>query len=130
MIVKMPFKLLFFIFCLALVNPLKADHMMGSDIEYVCISPGKYKIITKIYRQCQGIPLYFSSITMYCDNQSYTVSVTRTSIRDITPTCSGGSNPCNPQNQMSSEGVEEHTFECTVDFNTSPYNTFKSNGCL
>jgi len=129
MILKMPFKLLFFIFCLALVNPLKADHMMGSDIEYVCISPGKYKIITKIYRQCQGIPLYFSSITMYCNNQSYTVSVTRTSIRDITPTCSGGSNPCNPQNQMSSEGVEEHTFECTVDFNTSPYNTFKSNGC-
>ena len=117
------------LFCALFSMVLKADHMMGSDIEYICISPGKYKIITKIYRQCAGIPLNFGAISMYCGNTSFTVNVSRTSIKDITPTCASGSAPCNPQNQMSNQGVEEHTFECTIDFNTSPYNAFKQNNC-
>ncbi|MBC7426132.1 MAG: hypothetical protein H7321_06315, partial [Bacteroidia bacterium] len=108
---------------------VKADHMMGSDIEYVCISPGKYKVITKIYRQCSGIPLNSPTLTVYCKSTLYSQNYSRTSIKDITPTCNGGSNPCNPQNQTSSQGVEEHTFEAIVDFNTSPFNSFKKDGC-
>ncbi|MES2617751.1 MAG: gliding motility-associated C-terminal domain-containing protein [Bacteroidota bacterium] len=122
-------RLLLFSLLLSISFASKADHMMGSDIEYVCISPGKYKVLTKIYRQCKGIPLYFGNITVSCGANTYNVSVSRTSIKDITPTCSGGSNPCNPSNQMSNEGVEEHTFECIIDFNTAPYDNFKKDGC-
>ncbi|MBC7536762.1 MAG: hypothetical protein H7258_13815, partial [Ferruginibacter sp.] len=111
----------------------EATHMMGSDISYACVSPGKYHLTIKVYRDCRGIPLNSPTINIFCgDNgvsQSSGISYTRTGIKDITPTCSGGTNPCDPQNTPAAEGIEEHTFEADIDFNTSPYNSFIKNKC-
>lgn len=32
---------------------LKADHVMGADMSYVCLGSGKYKLIIKFYRDCR-----------------------------------------------------------------------------
>jgi hypothetical protein len=48
----------------------------------------------------------------------------RTGIRDVTQRCSSSSNPCNPKNTYGTgKGVEEHTFEATIDFTKSPLNS-------
>ncbi|MDI1233295.1 MAG: hypothetical protein PSX81_03315, partial [bacterium] len=110
----------------------KASHMMGSDVSYVCISPGKYKITAKVYRDCRGIPLNSPAINAFSPScgSSVAISYTRTEINDITPTCIGTPGPCNPENTtVGAEGIEEHVFEGIVDFNTAPYDAFIKNGC-
>ncbi|MFM7765097.1 MAG: hypothetical protein ACKO6I_05495, partial [Sphingomonadales bacterium] len=130
------------LFAIALImglsGKLSATHMMGADMTYRCLGNGKYKIIAKIYRDCRGISFSGPSFQAYgglsggnaCG--TYNLSITRTGIRDVTPRCSSASKPCNPQNTgFTGEGIEEHTFETTVDFNASPLNNFKnkSNCC-
>ncbi len=109
----------------------KASHMMGGDIAYECISPGKYKLVIKVYRDCRGIPFNSPDIRVFCKDgsNSNSVNYTRTAINDLTPTCTGGTAPCNPQNTPSSEGIEEHVFEAVIDFNTNPFKAMKDAGC-
>ena len=105
---------------------------MGSDVSYICISPGKYKIIAKVYRDCRGIPLDNPTINAFSPScgSSVAISYTRTAINDITPVCFGTPGPCNPQNTtVGAQGIEEHVFEGTVDFNTSPFDVFIKNKC-
>jgi len=128
------FKLLLFSIFLILPARSNATHMMGGDITYECVSPGKYKLTVKIYRDCRGIPFNNPLMSVFCADggsisNSVNVNYTRTLIRDITPICLNGTPPCNPQNQTSGEGIEEHTFEAIVDFNTSPFKAIKDAGC-
>lgn len=127
-------KLLLTLFFLLSFSTANASHMMGGDITYECISPGKYKLTIKVYRDCRGIPFSNPSIAAFCAdgggvNNSINVNYTRTAINDITPICLNGTPPCNPQNTMSNEGVEEHIFEAIIDFNTSPFKALKDAGC-
>ena len=115
---------------------VNATHMMGGDISYECISPGKYKLFIKIYRDCRGIPFNNPTISAYCVNGSggitnnTPITYTRTAINDITPTCTAGTAPCNPENTtVTSEGIEEHVFEAIMDFNTDPFKALKDAGC-
>ena len=109
----------------------RASHMMGGDIAYECISPGKYKLVIKVYRDCRGIPFNSPDIKVFCKDgsNSNSVNYTRTAINDLTPTCSSGTAPCNPENTPSGEGIEEHVFEAIIDFNTSPFKAMKDAGC-
>jgi hypothetical protein len=110
----------------------KATHMMGADISYICISPGKYKIIAKVYRDCRGVPLNNPTIQAFSDNCGPLINLnyTRTAINDVTEKCKGASGPCNPENTtIGTQGIEEHVFEGEVDFNTAPYNAFVQNKC-
>jgi gliding motility-associated-like protein len=118
---------------MGLSGKLSATHMMGADMTYRCLGNGKYKIIAKVYRDCRGISFSGPSFQAFgglsggngCG--TYNLSITRTSIRDVTPRCSSTSKPCNPQNTgFTGEGIEEHTFETTVDFNASPLSNFKN----
>jgi len=120
-------------------NPVKASHMMGADMSYQCLGNGKYKITSKVYRDCRGISFSNPTFGAYagtsggngCGNVSVS-GLTRTNIRDVTTRCSSSSNPCNPKNTYGTgKGVEEHTFEITVDFTKSPLNQFvnKSSCC-
>ncbi len=128
-------KLYKILFCLWMVlgwqSQAFASHMMGGDIAYSCISPGKYKLVVKIYRDCRGIPFNSPDIKVFCKDGTNQTSVnyTRTAINDLTPTCTGGTAPCNPQNTPSQEGIEEHVFEAIVDFNASPFKALKDAGC-
>jgi hypothetical protein len=131
---KKLFKFLLLSIFLILSTRSNASHMMGGDITYECISPGKYKMTIKVYRDCRGIPFNNPSIAAFCADgggvsNSINVSYTRTAINDITPICLNGAPPCNPQNTMSNEGVEEHIFEAIIDFNTSPFKALKDAGC-
>ncbi|MES2616229.1 MAG: hypothetical protein V4613_00005, partial [Bacteroidota bacterium] len=130
---KKIYNILLILTALFAAEHLKASHMMGSDVSYICISPGKYKILIKVYRDCRGIPLNSPTINVSspgCQNVSASaISYTRTAINDISPTCVGGTAPCNPENSPSAEGIEEHVFEGIVDFNTSPFDAFVKNNC-
>jgi gliding motility-associated-like protein len=122
------------LFAFLFVGNLKATHMMGADISYRCLGGGKYKIIMKVYRDCQGIAFNNPTFGAFAGTNGsntcgqYTLSSTRTGIRDVTPVCASGTGPCNPQNTgFSGEGVEEHTFEATVDFTKAPLKNFTNN---
>ena len=129
-----------FLFAIAgMILPAKATHMMGADVSYKCLGNGKYKITAKVYRDCRGISMGIVSFGAYAGTNggngcgSYTLSgLTRTKITDITSRCSTANSPCSPSNTTTgNQGTEEHTFEATVDFNTSPLNNFvnKSTCC-
>ena len=112
---------------------------MGADVSYQCLGNGKYKIIAKVYRDCRGVSMGTVVFGAYAGTNggngcgSYTLSgLSRTSIKDVSTKCSTASNPCGSANSaFSGLGVEEHTFEATIDFNTSPLNNFvnKSTCC-
>jgi hypothetical protein len=118
------------IFCFGFFN-LKASHMMGGDITYECISPGKYKLVIKIYRDCRGISFNNPSISVFCKNGTNNVNVnyTRTAINDISERCPTDPAPCNPTNTPTGAGIEEHVFEAIVDFNTAPFKAIKDANC-
>jgi hypothetical protein len=111
---------------------VQATHMMGADMSYQCLGNGKYKIIAKVYRDCRGVSLSPVSFGAFAgtngSNQCGSITLTgltRTGIKDVTTRCSSSSNPCNPSNVgFTGKGVEEHTFEATIDFTTSPLNQF------
>jgi len=109
----------------------RASHMMGADMSYICLGGGKYKIIAKVYRDCRGIPFSGPTTGATASGCSSTsLAMTRTKIRDITPACKATSAPCNPPNTtVGKEGVEEHTYEATIDLNQNPWANFKKNNC-
>src|SRR5574343_596148 len=121
-----------FVFSFLSFGTTKASHMMGADMSYTCLGNGKYKIVAKVYRDCRGISFDNPSYGAYagtnggngCGSVSLT-GMTRTGIRDVTTRCSTASSPCNPKNTYGTgKGVEEHTYEITVDFTKSPLSGF------
>ncbi|NBP06782.1 MAG: hypothetical protein EBV15_11315, partial [Bacteroidetes bacterium] len=99
---------------------------------YQCLGNGRYKLVIKFYRDCRGAsaPPSWSILSWYAGNNGgmgtsrTTLSLTRTGIRDITPRCSTSNSPCNPQNtSYTGEGVEEHTYETTIDISKAPFST-------
>lgn len=108
----------------------KATHVMGADITYKCIDTLKYKFTIKYYRDCRGVafgnPSGATKIKCKSGSGSTGVSLTRTAIRDVTPVCASATNPCNPKNTYGTgEGIEEHTYTVTIDFNKSGYSQFR-----
>jgi hypothetical protein len=123
--------LIFTLLTLSFSSSLKASHMMGGDMSYRCLGNGKYKITAKIYRDCRGISFNGPSFGVFAGTNggngcgSSGMSITRTSIKDVTPRCSTASSPCTPQNTGGTgEGIEEHTYEVTVDFTKTPLSNF------
>ena len=124
-------QLLLILLTVSLSRDLKASHMMGGDMSYRCLGGGKYKITAKIYRDCRGISFNGPSFGVYAGTNggngcgSSNISITRTGIKDVTPRCSTASSPCTPQNTSNTgEGIEEHTYEVTVDFTKTPLSNF------
>jgi hypothetical protein len=114
--------------------PKTISAKIGADITYRCLGSGKYKIIAKIYRDCRASAFNNPTLQVFAGTSggngcgSYTLSTTRTGIRNITPLCSSATVPCTPANTFGTgEGVEEHTYETTVDFSTSPLKGFVGN---
>jgi gliding motility-associated-like protein len=126
---------LFLILPLLLIpKEVKSTHVMGADISWECISPGKYKVVYKGYRDCRGAPFLgqINVPTIRCvkNSQSRTFTTTTTSIRDITPSCTSAPGACTPQNtNATGDGVEEHTFEFNLDFTTGWLKQMIDDGC-
>jgi hypothetical protein len=111
-----------------------ASHMMGADLQYQYLGNNQYKIIAKVYRDCRGIAFNAPSFGCFAGTNggngcgSSALKIARTGIRDITQRCSTNQLGCTPQNTGSSGlGIEEHTFETTVDFSQAPLKDYLNN---
>ena len=96
------------------VQQAKATHVMGADITYKCIDTLKFEFIIKYYRYCGGVafgnPSNITKLICTKTGSSQGVSLTRTSIRDVTPVCATATKPCNPSNtSRTGDGIEEQT---------------------
>ena len=116
------------------VQQANATHVMGADITYKCLDTLKFEFTVKYYRYCGGVPFGNpSNITkLICTKTgaSQGVSLTRQSIRDVTPVCATATKPCNPSNtSRTGDGIEEHYYTVTIDFNKAPYSNLTKNGC-
>lgn len=118
-------RVLFLFVAFLFIQQARATHMMGADITYKCISPLRFEITLKLYRDCRGITLsHWKRITTRCPTTNQFVSfwIARTSIRDITPVCATEHSGCIPaNNDRTGKGVEEHTYVGILDFNTFPF---------
>lgn len=96
---------------------LYATHIMGGEIELICINsttnPPTYRIRVRIYRDCAGISQpstvtvrYQSSIC----NVNQTITLNRISITDFTPLCPGQQSRC-ANSSSPNIGWEEHVYE-------------------
>ena len=79
-----------------------ASHVLGGDIKYIYLTPTKYKVVYKLYRECSGVPLDLKQVRFGVSsadgNVDATIVVTRTSIKDISLVCKKDSLPCDPNN--------------------------------
>ncbi|MBO6516216.1 MAG: hypothetical protein JJ975_06670, partial [Bacteroidia bacterium] len=112
----------------------RATHVMGADITYKCIDTLKFEFTVKYYRYCGGVafsnPSNRTKLVCMKNGTSQGVALTRQSIRDVTPVCATASKPCNPSNTArTGDGIEEHTYTVTIDFNKAPYSNLLKNGC-
>ncbi len=96
---------------------LYASHLMGGEIELICVNPSTtpptYKIRVRIYRDCEGIPQPSTIVVRYQStscNINQTITLTRISITDFTPLCPGQRSVCNPPS-TTDIGWEEHVYE-------------------
>jgi hypothetical protein len=96
---------------------LYATHLMGGEIELICVNSGTnpptYRIRVRIYRDCRGISQPSTITVRYQSsscNVNQTITLNRTSITDFTPLCPGQQSVC--QNSGSPNiGWEEHVYE-------------------
>ena len=106
-------------------NKANATHMMGADITYKCIDTLKFEITIKFYRDCRGISFNNPSCNIRCaTGGSASATLTLDNIKEITPVCATSSGYCTPSNTYGTgEGIEQHTYKVTVDFNdaTGPF---------
>ncbi|MCB9244912.1 MAG: gliding motility-associated C-terminal domain-containing protein [Flavobacteriales bacterium] len=136
------------VLAIALFTPTaKADHIIGSDISYVCSgkNDSTWKIIFNFYRDCNGCFVLSQSpkcgtsencassqtaptnLTVRCatGGTAGTAILKRTSITDITKTCKSVKSRCQqPCNGTYPYGIEKHTFEGTLDLRS-----MMRNGC-
>ena len=120
----------FFLFMMTTQSVMACDVINGSDIKFIHLGRYKYHVKYILYHQCVCKLGIMPKFTISCGTYSFTIVPPRTSIRDITPTCSNGQPPCtNGGYNGSRYGIEEHIFEDTIDFEASPYNAILNNNC-
>src|SRR5574343_32670 len=106
------------------------DVINGSDIKFIHLSRYKYHVKFILYHQCVCKLGIMPKFTISCDQYSFTFVPPRTKIRDITPVCSNGQPPCSNSGYSGTRyGIEEHIFEDTIDFESSPYNAILNGNC-
>jgi hypothetical protein len=96
---------------------LYATHLMGGEIELICVNSGTnpptYRILVRIYRDCAGISQPSTITVRYQSsscNVNQTITLNRTSRTDFTPLCPGQQSRCANSNSPNI-GWEEHVYE-------------------
>jgi hypothetical protein len=107
-----------------------SSHMAGAEITYRCIDSLKFEVTIKWYRDCQGISLTGAgagALTIRCGSTTINDTLSLISIKDITPLCYSLPSKCNPTNTTGTgDGLEEHIYMDTIDFNTTPLSALAS----
>ena len=114
-------KTLILLFAIIASFQLFAGHSAGGEVTYRYLGNKKFEVTVIQYRDCRGIPMNGINYTIYCGTTgaTKTLSLTRISIQDISPTCASVGIRCNPANTTISSqdiAVEEHLFKDTLDF--------------
>lgn len=141
-------KLLSLFLIVTLFNTIAtATHVAGADITYACTStPGIFKVILVIYRDCQGIPLCSGSCTGQCpqtiivrsadpgcSSLNQTISCQLVNVRDANPEplCPTATNICSNLNckipGTFAPAFERYQFEGFV--NLGPTSGIPANCC-
>lgn len=109
---------------------LHAADILGGSLRYEALGQQKYKLIGTINRDCSGEALDVVYFKVFYGNLDFSLTATRTSIKDITNYCKSKSTPCSPQNTKNGDGQEQHVFETIIDFSKAPYSGFyNTNNC-
>ncbi len=109
----------YFLLTLGFIGLAWATHLMGGEITLECLnpstSPPTYRIRVRIYRDCAGISQP-STISVRRQSSSCnvnnTITLTRVSVTDITPTCPSQQSRC--ASSSGPYGWEEHVYEGTI----------------
>ena len=113
----------------AYTDNLYADHILGGEVSYKHVSSNVYKFKVQLYRNCnecvfnsgncadiKNLEIYASPEELGFAKKLKNIPLTRISKRDITPVCKTVNSSCNGGSFP--DGVEEWTFEGSVDFDT------------
>jgi PKD repeat protein len=96
-----------------------AGHVTGGDITYTAAGNNRYLITVKIFRDCNGVTLSNSPITvtpLNCSGTGFTQTLTQRSTRDVTPICASVASKC--AGGSINYGTEEHIFSDTIDLSS------------
>lgn len=97
-----------------------ASHLMGAEMEYQCIGNGKYKIILRVYRDCNGIQVSQSNIVARSGSSTLNISnQKKVSVRDITLLNQACPDKSRCRGFDIPYGMEEHVWE--AELNLSNY---------
>jgi hypothetical protein len=64
-----------------------ASHLMGGEITWQCQANGQFLFTLKLYRDCNGIPGYFTTQTMNSNSPAGSIPMYFTDTNDISPVC-------------------------------------------
>jgi gliding motility-associated-like protein len=95
-------------------NTLKATHLMGGNVTYVCVGKDSFMIRLSLYRDCSGVSAPTSpsvTIESTCGNVTVPLTMLPGSGNDITPLCPGWPSPCTSPSSQVPVGVEEYLYE-------------------
>jgi hypothetical protein len=95
-----------------------ATHIIGGEITYRSLGNDKYEVNVKIYRDCGGVTLSNSPITVIpqCSASAFTSTLTKMSVTDITPVCSSVQSKCSGGSYQ--YGIEEFHYSDTIDLSS------------
>ncbi|MEX0967944.1 MAG: PKD domain-containing protein [Bacteroidia bacterium] len=98
-------------------TPVRADHIMGSDITYKCVGNDSFLVTITMYRDCNGCevpPCQIPNlqITSPCGTKS--VSTTLTVGADITPVCKSSCTRCTNSSCSFPYGIQVYLFTTIV----------------
>ena len=97
-----------------------ATHGIGGEISITHIVSNAYRVRLVLYRDCAGITLPTTqTINLSPTNSGSTVTLTRTTINEITTLCNSQVSKCSSPSSTVN-GVEEHIYEAVHNFSPLP----------
>jgi hypothetical protein len=104
-----------------LAYPVRATHVMGSDITMQNLGGDSFLITVNVYRDCKGIPMSTSPIiaAAVCGGWTKSLSTTLSGGADMTPVCKTSCTRCTNSNCSVGFGIERYQLTAMVDFSTS-----------
>lgn len=117
--------LLFLLFPLSLISfQANATHVMGADISWDSIGKDSFLIKVNIYRDCNGIQLSKSDLTLSTNCGVVRLKTTMTSMGDVTPVCASTATRCQSRASTFKYGIQ--MFQLSAIYDAS---THIKNGC-
>lgn len=105
-------KILLLLIFQLLFNEMKASHIWGADLTYVCQGSGNYLVKLDYYRNCSGIPAPLSfplEVSNTCG--SAPLNYTLTSLTTVALNSCGGTTTCNGGPAF---GIQKYTYTVVI----------------